>query len=65
MFDMFNAWQQEAEKLKAGLVTKEEYDTWRYNYPKGVAERTKEALNTRRTEKNAEFTENNRATKKS
>ncbi|MCL2812807.1 MAG: helix-turn-helix domain-containing protein [Clostridia bacterium] len=34
MFDMFHAWQQEAEKLKNGKITKEEYDTWRYNYPK-------------------------------
>lgn len=57
MFDMFNAWQQEAEKLKAGQVTKEEYDTWRYNYPKGVAERTREALNAHRTEKDAKPTE--------
>ena len=34
MFDMFLAWQQEAEKLKSGAITKEEYDAWRYNYPK-------------------------------
>ncbi len=33
MFDMLSAWQHEAEKLKAGTITKEEYDTWRYNYP--------------------------------
>ena len=35
MLDMFIAWQQEAEKLKSGEITKEEYDAWRYNYPKG------------------------------
>ena len=34
MFDMFAAWQQEAEKLRNEEITKEEYDTWRYNYPK-------------------------------
>ena len=34
MTDMFAAWQQEAEKLKNGDITKEEYDQWRYNYPR-------------------------------
>lgn len=33
MFDMFSAWQQQAEKYKNGEITKEEYDNWRYNYP--------------------------------
>jgi transcriptional regulator with XRE-family HTH domain len=33
LFDMFNAWQKEAKKLKNGELTKEEYDAWRYNYP--------------------------------
>jgi len=33
MFDMFLAWQQEAEKLKNGEITEDEYNTWRYNYP--------------------------------
>lgn len=34
MFEMFSSWQKQAEKLKNGEITKEEYDTWRYNYPK-------------------------------
>lgn len=34
MFDMFRTWQQEAAKLERGEITKEEYDQWRYNYPK-------------------------------
>jgi hypothetical protein len=33
MFEMFYAWQQEAEKLRSGEITKEEYDQWRYTYP--------------------------------
>jgi len=33
MFELFNAWQKEAEKLKNGEITKEEYDRWRYRYP--------------------------------
>lgn len=34
MFDMFSAWQEQSEKLKNGEITKEEYDTWRYTYPR-------------------------------
>ena len=34
MFDMFHTWQEQAEKLKSGEITQEEYDQWRYNYPK-------------------------------
>ena len=34
MLDVFMAWQKEAEKLKNEETTKEEYDDWRYNYPK-------------------------------
>ena len=30
---MLSAWQQQAAKLKAGEITKEEYDQWRYRYP--------------------------------
>jgi transcriptional regulator with XRE-family HTH domain len=36
MFDMFEAWQQEAERLDKGEISKEEYDDWRYNYPREV-----------------------------
>lgn len=34
MFDMFSAWEKESAKLRKGEITKEEYDQWRYNYPK-------------------------------
>ena len=51
MFDKFSAWQREAEKLKNGEITKEEYDAWRYNYPKVEAERTTTALDAHRAEK--------------
>ena len=34
MFEMFSAWKEQAEKLKNGDISKEEYDNWRYNYPK-------------------------------
>lgn len=54
MFDIFNAWSNEAEKLKNGEITKEEYDDWRYNYPKAEVERTKEGLDILRVEKDDE-----------
>ena len=34
MLEMFTAWQEQSEKFKNGEITKEEYDQWRYNYPK-------------------------------
>jgi Predicted transcriptional regulators len=33
MFEMFSVWQKQAEKLKNGEISKEEYDNWCYNYP--------------------------------
>ena len=44
MFDMFSAWQKEAEKLRSEEITREDYDTWRYNYPRAEAERTRAEL---------------------
>ncbi len=32
MFEMFTTWKVQAQKLKNGEITKEEYDNWRYNY---------------------------------
>lgn len=50
MFDMFNSWQKEFNKLKSGEITKDEYDDWRYNYPRIEAERTRERLDDLRAE---------------
>jgi transcriptional regulator with XRE-family HTH domain len=44
MFEMFSAWQKEYDKLKSREITREEYDTWRYNYPEIEAERTKQVF---------------------
>jgi len=52
MFDIFHAWQKESAKLKNGEITEEEYNSWRYNYPRIEAERTKAALDARREMKN-------------
>lgn len=51
MFNMWNAWRKEAAKLEAGEITREEYDHWRYTYPKVEAERTRAALDELRERK--------------
>jgi len=51
MLDMFNAWRREAQKLKNEEITKDEYDNWRYNYPRVEAERTKQKLDEIREER--------------
>ena len=34
MFEMLSAWAEQARKLEAGEITREDYNRWRYNYPK-------------------------------
>ena len=40
--EMLSSWNSEFEKLKSGEITKEEYDMWRYSYPRINAERLHE-----------------------
>lgn len=32
--EMLTAWAEQVEKLHNGDINREEYDRWRYNYPK-------------------------------
>lgn len=41
---MLSSWSSESKKLKSGEITKEEYDMWRYSYPRIKAERIHEEL---------------------
>ncbi len=34
MFEMLTAWAEQKRRLDAGEITSEDYDRWRYNYPK-------------------------------
>lgn len=54
MYDMLRAWNKIARKYRNGEITKEEYDAWRYNYPRLEAEQTKAALDELRTKRNKE-----------
>ncbi len=42
--DGLRSWNSELNKLKSGEITKEEYDMWRYSYPRIKAERAQERL---------------------
>ena len=53
LYERLSAWQKEKEKLQNGKITKEEYDNWRYTYPKVEIDRTKKRLRERRN-KNSE-----------
>lgn len=35
LHEMLWAWQEQAAKLEAGKISKEDYDRWRYRYPEG------------------------------
>lgn len=65
MFDMLNSWQKQAEKLKNGEITKEEYDTWRYTYPQKEVERSQAQLDAIRAEKKVNPLEEETEQKKS
>lgn len=34
VFTMLSAWADQVAKLRSGEISKEQYDEWRYNYPK-------------------------------
>ena len=51
MFDIFHAWHKEATKLKNGEITEDDYNEWRYTYPRIEAERTKATLDELRQQK--------------
>ena len=34
MTELFRSWETQAEKFRSGEISKEEYDEWRYNYPR-------------------------------
>ena len=54
MLDIFTVWHQESEKLKSDTICKEDYDDWRYNYPRIEAERTRERLDALRAKRKEE-----------
>ena len=41
-------WNNELESLKSGAISQEEYDLWRYSFPRVEAERTTERMRNRK-----------------
>lgn len=50
-------WYKEADALRQGSISKEDYDHWRYTYPKVAAERTRAAMDAQRLAMQAEADE--------
>ena len=50
-FDRFTEWKNELDKLRNKEITRDEYDAWRYSYPRIEAERTKARLAAARKKK--------------
>ena len=44
MTGLLEPWEKLAHKYRNGEISREEYDQWRYNYPKSEAERNEETL---------------------
>ena len=57
MFEMLSRWANEAKKLEAGEITREEYDHWRYTYPAVEAQRTRDRLDALRAKQKAAETD--------
>ena len=56
MNEMFRLWHNEYQKFLNGEITKEEYDHWRYTFPKVEGDRFEERLKKlREKEKGHEF----------
>lgn len=44
MLEMFRDWQTQAERCREGEITEEEYDNWRYNYPRETVRKKRSRL---------------------
>ena len=53
MFEMLSTWAEQAKRLRAGEITKEKYDHWRYTYPEAEAQHTRDELDALREERKA------------
>ena len=54
MFELFYSWNRVAEKLRREEISQDEYDEWRYHYPKLETERFRNEVLAYREKKTAE-----------
>ncbi len=52
MSGLIQPWEEMAQKYRNGEISREEYDQWRYKYPKLEAERNEEVLRKMKEENN-------------
>lgn len=53
LLDLFELWHKQSMRLANGMITKQDYDEWRYNYPASQAALDQAAREKRRKNKSA------------
>lgn len=53
LLDLFELWHRQSMRLANGLITKQDYDEWRYNYPASQAALEQAAREKRRKDRSA------------
>ena len=51
LLDLFELWHKQSMRLANGMITKQDYDEWRYNYPASQAALEQAARDKRRRER--------------
>ena len=54
LLDLFELWHKQSMRLANGLITKDEYNDWRYNYPKSQADLEQASREKRRRDRKSE-----------
>ena len=55
--ERFRDWKKESDKLKDEDISKEDYDHWRFTYPRVQAERLKKSMDEKRKQMKKENSE--------
>ena len=54
LYDLLELWHKQSMRLANGMITKQDYDEWRYNYPASQAALEQAARDRRRRERKAD-----------
>ena len=57
LLDLFELWHRQSMRLANGMITKQDYDEWRYNYPASQAALEQAARDKRRKDRAANIDE--------
>ena len=53
LYDLLELWHKQSMRLANGMITKQDYDEWRYNYPASQAALEQAARDRRRKDRAA------------